>query len=90
MRGIPSQVIAGSCACAAFAIAVARGMAAGNPADLILQRALIAMVVCFVIGSVIGMICQRVVGGERRDGEVGSGPDSLDVDADAAEAATIG
>lgn len=90
MRGIPSQVIAGSCACAAFAIAVARGLAAGNPPDLVLQRAVVAMVVCFVIGSLIGMICQRVVGGEHRDRDNASDEDSMNVDAEAAEAAPVG
>ncbi len=46
---------------AAFAVAVLAGLAGGNSAVSILIRALIAMIGCYPIGLMIGVICQRVM-----------------------------
>ncbi len=61
MSKTPSKVIAGCFALAAFAVAVLAGLAGGNSAVSILIRALIAMMGCYPIGLMIGMICQRVM-----------------------------
>jgi tetrahydromethanopterin S-methyltransferase subunit C len=56
-----SRVMAGCLALAAFAIAIFAGLAAGNAAGLVLVRALMAMILCYPVGFIIGMICQRVI-----------------------------
>ncbi len=61
MSKTPSKVIAGCFALAAFAVAVLAGLAGGNSAASILTRALIAMICCYPIGLMIGVICQRVM-----------------------------
>ena len=61
MSRAPSSVIAGCFALAAFAVAVVAGMAGGNSATSILVRALIAMIGCYPIGLIIGLICARVM-----------------------------
>ena len=61
MSKTPSKVIAGCFAFAAFTVAVLAGLAGGNSAVSILIRALIAMIGCYPIGLMIGMICQRVM-----------------------------
>ncbi|MHC4415045.1 MAG: hypothetical protein ACYS0G_07165 [Planctomycetota bacterium] len=61
MTGAASNVIAGCFALAAFAVAVLAGLAGGNPATSILGRALLAMIVCYPVGLMIGMVCQRVL-----------------------------
>ena len=61
MSKTPSKVIAGCFALAAFAVAVLAGLAGGNSAVSILTRALIAMIGCYPIGLMIGVICQRVM-----------------------------
>lgn len=61
MSKTPSKVIAGCFAMAAFAVAVLAGLAGGNSAVSILIRALIALICCYPIGLMIGMICQRVM-----------------------------
>ncbi len=61
MTGAACNVIAGCFAMAAFAVAILAGLAAGNAPSSILLRALIAMVVCYPVGLMIGLVCQRVV-----------------------------
>jgi hypothetical protein len=61
MAGAASRAVAGCFALAAFAVAVVAGLAGGNSPSAILFRALIAMVVCYPVGLVIGLVCQRVV-----------------------------
>lgn len=46
---------------AAFAIATIAGLAADNPADSILLRAVVGMFVCHAIGVALGMIGERAV-----------------------------
>lgn len=56
-----SKVIAGCLALAAFAIAILAGLVAGNAPGLVLVRALMAMILCYPVGFIIGMICERVM-----------------------------
>lgn len=53
--------IAGITALAAFAVAVIAGVAAGNNASSVLVRAIIAMMACYPIGMLIGVVAGRVV-----------------------------
>ena len=61
MTGAASRAVAGCFALAAFAVAVVAGLAGGNAPSAILVRALIAMVVCYPMGLVIGLVCQHVI-----------------------------
>ncbi len=61
MNRAPSSAIAGCFSLSAFAVAVVAGMFAQNPASSILIRALIAMIVCYPLGLIIGLICQRLM-----------------------------
>lgn len=61
MHVTSSKVIAGCFAMAAFAVAIIAGLAHDNSTAQILLRALVAMAVCYVIGTFAGMICQRVI-----------------------------
>ena len=61
MSKTPSKVIAGCFAMAAFAVAVLAGLAGDNSAVSILIRALIALIGCYPIGLMIGVVCQRVM-----------------------------
>ena len=56
-----SKVMAGCVALAAFAIAIFAGLAAGNAAGLVLLRALMAMILCYPVGLIAGLICEHVV-----------------------------
>jgi tetrahydromethanopterin S-methyltransferase subunit C len=56
-----SKVMAGCLALAGFAVAILAGLAAGNSAGDVLVRALIAMLACYPVGFVVGMICERVI-----------------------------
>lgn len=58
--GAATKVVAASCGLAGFAIAVIAGLVADNPADVILTRAVISMIVCNIVGYVFGMACERV------------------------------
>ncbi len=60
-QGDPAKFIASTFGLAAFAIAVIAGMAAQNPADRVLGRALICFVICQVIGWILGSIGERAV-----------------------------
>ncbi len=61
MTGVLSNVLAGCFAMAAFAVAILAGLAGGNAPASILLRALIAMIVCYPVGLMIGLAVQRVV-----------------------------
>ena len=61
MTGAATRAIAGCFSLAAFAVAVIAGLAAGNTATSILVRALIAMLVCYPVGLLIGLVCRRVL-----------------------------
>ncbi len=53
--------IAGCFALAAFAVAVVAGLGGGNATTSILLRAIMAMIACYPVGLLVGLICQRVV-----------------------------
>ncbi len=61
MTATGSKAIAGCFALAAFTVAVLAGLAGGNTASSILLRALVAMVACYPLGLVIGVLCQHVI-----------------------------
>lgn len=51
---------------AAFAVAVVAGLAGGNETSSILMRSLMAMVLCYPLGLIVGLICERVVDEQAR------------------------
>lgn len=55
------KVIAGCCGLAAFAIAVVAGLAADNPVDTILTRAMMGMILAWIIGGAVGMAAETAV-----------------------------
>lgn len=59
--GMLSKVMAGCIALAAFAVAIVAGLAAENSAGLVLGRALMAMIFCYPVGFIIGMVCDHVI-----------------------------
>ena len=61
MSKTPSSAIAGCFSLSAFAVAVVAGLSAQNPVSSILMRALIAMIICYPVGLIIGLICQRLM-----------------------------
>ena len=61
MKPVPSNVIAACFSLAAFAVAILAGLVSGNGAISILVRAVLAMIVCYPVGLIIGLVCQRVV-----------------------------
>jgi hypothetical protein len=65
--GRAGRTIGGCFALAAFAVAVISGLGAGNAASLVLLRAILAMLVCYPVGLLIGMICTHVVDSHLRD-----------------------
>ena len=58
---VVSRVIAGCFALAAFAVAVVSGLAGMNPPTVVLGRALIIMLLCYPVGFLVGLICQRAI-----------------------------
>ncbi len=61
MTGTASKAVAGCFAMAAFTVAVVAGLAGGNPAISILVRALVAMIVCYPLGLLVGLVCRQVI-----------------------------
>ena len=61
MTCVAGRAIAGCFALAAFSVAVVAGLAGGNTATAILVRALIAMIVCYPLGMLVGVLCRRVI-----------------------------
>ena len=61
-RVVPAQVIAACLALAAFAVAIISGLSADVTATSVLVRAVVSMLICYPVGLVIGMVCQRILG----------------------------
>ena len=61
MTGVAGRAIAGCFALAAFSVAVVAGLAGGNTATAILVRALIAMIVCYPLGMLVGVLIRHVI-----------------------------
>lgn len=59
--GTPSRVIATAVGLSGFAVAVIAGLAAENPAQVVLGRALVSMLVCYVLGQLLGAGAENVV-----------------------------
>lgn len=59
--GVPARVIASIFALAAFAIAIVAGLAAHNATRTILMNAMIVMVVCNVVGLMIGAVFEHAI-----------------------------
>ena len=59
--GVPTRVIAAIGGLAAFAIALIAGLAAENPAEVILGRAVVAMFVCHAVAWIIGAVGERTI-----------------------------
>jgi len=55
------RVIAGCFALAAFAVATLAGLSGGAPAAQVLLNAVMAMMLCYPVGLVAGMVCDRVI-----------------------------
>lgn len=59
--GVAAKVIAACSGLTAFAVAMVAGLSADNTAEAVLSRALIAMIICNVLGWFAGLICERTV-----------------------------
>lgn len=60
-KGTPTRIFAACMGLSAFGIAVFSGLIVDNPSDIILARAILAMAVCFVVGSVLGAAGERAI-----------------------------
>lgn len=58
---MPTKVIAASFALIAFALAIALGVVAGNTAATTIWRGLVAMIVCYFLGQLIGYAGRRAM-----------------------------
>jgi hypothetical protein len=56
----PTRVISGIVALAGFLVALVAGLAADNPADVVLTRALLAMLACNLLGSIVGAVAHWI------------------------------
>lgn len=56
--GGPTRVIAASLGLSAFALAIVAGLAAENPAETILLRAVVSMIVCHIVGWCVGLTAE--------------------------------
>ena len=61
MNAMTAKVIAGCFALSAFSVAILAGLASENTTAQILQRAVLSMIVCYPVGLIIGMVCERVI-----------------------------
>lgn len=60
-RSSPTKLIASCCGLSAFSVATIAGLGADNAADVILSRAVTCMVVCYLLGIVIGRVAERAI-----------------------------
>ncbi len=58
--GTLTKVTGACCGLAAFAIAVVAGLAAENPGEVILFRAIISMFLCQILGIGVGIVIEHV------------------------------
>ncbi|MBX3386113.1 MAG: hypothetical protein KF768_06055 [Phycisphaeraceae bacterium] len=71
-EGVSSRLIASCCGLGGFATAVISGMAADNPLDDVLTRALVALAACAAVGMVIGIVAERTIAQAVREYKGGS------------------
>jgi hypothetical protein len=60
-RTVPASAIAASYGLTAFAIAIVSGLSAGRGAEPILESALVALLVCYVIGALLAKVADIAV-----------------------------
>jgi len=53
--------VSGACGLTGFAVAVLAGLAADNDTSVILTRALVAMMACYIVGVFLGSVAARAV-----------------------------
>jgi len=58
---VPTKVIAASAGLSGFAVGLIAGLASDNPAEVILARALVALIGCQIVGWVVGIVGERVI-----------------------------
>jgi hypothetical protein len=58
---MPARLIAAAIAILAFTAAVIGGAIVDNPPTVIITRAIVALVACYIAGSLIGAVAQRAV-----------------------------
>ncbi len=74
-NGSATRVIAACLGLCAFMIALIAGLYAGNPADEIVGMGLVALVVCQIVGVLVGMGIESIVRERLRAGSGGgAGP----------------
>lgn len=56
LADIPARLISGVLGLMAFMVACLTGLLAGNPGSVILVRAMLAMLLCTLIGRVLGIV----------------------------------
>lgn len=78
------QAAAGCTAFAAFSVSILVGLSAGNPADVVLSRALLAMVLGFAGGFLVGIVCDWLVAQEIARIEAAVEEDTKALEADVA------
>jgi len=87
MQTETGRVIAACFALAAFAVAIIAGLAGGADTAQVLLRAVIAMMLCYPVGLVAGMVCERVIRAHveservKTSSETGIDSDSFDASA---------
>lgn len=59
--GIPTKIISACFALCAFIVAVIAGLAADNPADTILLRAIVGMFIAQIVGFLVGAAAERTI-----------------------------
>jgi tetrahydromethanopterin S-methyltransferase subunit C len=60
-RPVPVAALAGCFGLSGFAVAIVSGLASGRDAAYVLEDALLALLICWVVGSVVGRIAQTIV-----------------------------
>ncbi len=80
MQTETGRTIASCFALAAFAVAIFAGLAGENAAAQILLRAVTAMIICYPVGLIVGLVCDNLIRSHTL-------ADSLDAAAQAAESA---
>ena len=58
---MPVRIIATCFAFVAFATALVCGLTAGNPTGTIITRAIVAMVVCYIVGFILGTLGRHAI-----------------------------
>lgn len=51
---------------AAFAVAVIAGLSVGNAPSQVLFKAIVCMMICYVVGTLLGLIAERTVAEQAR------------------------